>query len=316
MSFLKLLDLKQDLLGQERFIGCWLRRQNDETFIVDPGPEASAADLLGQLKAAGVEDLDYILLTHIHLDHAGGTASICAAYPGARVVCHSGAVPHLVDPTRLWEGSVNVLGEMAARYEKPGAVPEDSFATTSEVAAVGIRVLQTPGHAAHHCCYLHGDTLFAGEAAGTFLSLGDGRFYLRPATPPAFFFDQAKLSLTTLLNLEPEPFRLAFGHHGASEGNVHELLKVARDQLERWMKVAREEGGRGAPTFDELLQQTRRRLQIEDPYFAPLADLEADAREREKTFTAQSLRGMFGYIDAEIYGARSHQARVSGDGGD
>ena len=121
---LTLIDLDQPLIGQRRFISCWLSRQPELSFIVDPGPPATAAALVDHLRALGVEQLDLILLTHVHLDHAGATAAVLKAFPTARVVVHVRGRPHLLAPQRLWEGSQRVLGRTATVYGEPAAVPE------------------------------------------------------------------------------------------------------------------------------------------------------------------------------------------------
>ncbi len=110
---LHLIDLDQELHGQREFISCWVSQQAELTFIVDPGPPTTAGRLVAQLHALQVDHLDYVLLTHVHLDHAGGTAQVLTAYPDAKVVCHEKGVPHLLDPAGLWRGSRKVLGRMA-----------------------------------------------------------------------------------------------------------------------------------------------------------------------------------------------------------
>ena len=268
---LTLIDLDQPLIGQRCFISCWLSRQPELCFIVDPGPPATAAALIDHLRALGVEQLDLILLTHVHLDHAGATAAVLEAFPTARVVAHVRGRPHLLAPRRLWEGSQRVLGATATVYGEPVAVPEAALASFDDHARHGIRSIQTPGHASHHLAFLHEGTLYAGEAAGTFAALPprktDGAepadtvpdqprvgisstrlaartvvsedVYLRPATPPRFILEVALASLGRLIALDPAPRRIAFAHHGAFVGDAVQLLKDARDQLLVWLETAR-----------------------------------------------------------------------------
>ena len=185
---LHLIDLDQDLPGQRRFISCWTFQGDELAFIVDPGPPSTAEHLLAELEVLGVERLDFILLTHVHLDHGGCTARVLQRYPEARVVCSDHGRPHLADPARLWEGSQRVLREKALAYGEPVPVPEPALATLEEAAAKGIETIPTPGHAAHHVAFRQCDHLFLGEAAGTYSTLGRGPdttgYYLRPATPP------------------------------------------------------------------------------------------------------------------------------------
>jgi len=272
---LTLIDLDQPLIGQRRFISCWLSRQPELSFIVDPGPPATAAALIDHLRALGVEQLDLILLTHVHLDHAGATAAVLEAFPAARVVVHVRGRPHLLAPQRLWEGSQRVLGRTATVYGEPAAVPDAALASFDDHARHGIRSIQTPGHASHHLAFLHQGTLYAGEAAGTFAALppleadrdtgaaeradavpdqpragisstrlaartvAPEDIYLRPATPSRFILEVALASLGRLIALDPAPRRVAFAHHGAFVGDVIQLLRDAGDQLLVWLETAR-----------------------------------------------------------------------------
>jgi glyoxylase-like metal-dependent hydrolase (beta-lactamase superfamily II) len=324
---LDLIDLDQDLPGQQRFISCWLSRQDGLAFIVDPGPQSSVGRLIARLRTLGVDRLDFILLTHVHLDHAGGTAEVVRAFPGVRVICHAKGRPHLVEPTKLWRGSREVLGRFAEAYGPPGPVPEAAIGTAAEAERRQIRILETPGHAAHHLSFFHEGTLYVGEAAGTYMAIPGGEIFQRPATPPQFFLAPALASLDRLLALTPEPARMAFSHYGLAEGRVHRLLRAAREQLQRWVEVARQEmdaetamaPGRTMDTtsgpdpaspgpvesrFGEeaaaaLLVRTRARLFATDPLLAVLKRLGPEIREREYGFTVQTLQGIFGHLQRE-----------------
>ncbi|MDY0108444.1 MAG: MBL fold metallo-hydrolase [Candidatus Krumholzibacteria bacterium] len=294
---LELIDLDQPALtGYRRFISCWLSRGDGPVFIVDPGPAASAPHLRDRLRQLGVTRLDLILLTHIHLDHGGGAADLLDAYPGARVYCHPAGRQHLTAPGRLWEGSRQVLGEVAAVYGEPRPVPEATLAGEAELAEAGIAVIATPGHAPHHVSFQHAGTLFVGEAAGTFLDLGDGRWYLRPATPPRFRLEVAVASLDRLLALDPPPARLAFAHHGLLAGRAPELLARARQQLVQWVDTVR--AALAAADVAAAAELAVARLAASDPDFARLSELPSDIRVREEDFTRQTLRGMVEYVQS------------------
>ncbi len=296
----RLVDLPQPLPGQEAFVSCWVQAGPGPRFVVDPGPLGTIPLLERALDRLGVDGLDLILLTHVHLDHAGGAGALLRSHPGARVVCSEAGAPHLVDPRRLWAGSRRVLGPAADVYGPPAPVPAPALATAAEVAAAGIGIIPTPGHAAHHVCFLHGGTLYAGEAAGTRLALPDGRSYLRPATPPRFRLEAALASLDRLLALSPEPRRIAFGHHGLREGRTAGLLRQARAQLLLWVETARAElaaGGGATPAAAEALRdRIRARLLQVDPHFRPLLRFPPDVRRRERTFTHQTLTGILDHL--------------------
>lgn len=298
---LDLIDLDQPgLEGHRRFVSCWLSREGGPSFVVDPGPASTAAHLVARLRELGVERLDLVLLTHIHLDHGGGLADILDAFPEARVACHPRARKHLTDPSRLWEGSRAVLGELADRYGAPRPVADGCLIDAAALDALGVTMIETPGHAPHHVSFLHAGTLYVGEAAGTFLALPDGAWYLRPATPPRFVLDVALASLDRLLALAPPPARLAFAHHGLLEGASRELLRQARAQHVRWVETVRgvrREQPHASP--DEIAAAVLPRLRADDPDLARGGQLPSDIAAREQDFTLQTLRGMVQFVDAE-----------------
>jgi len=305
---LHLIDLDQLLPGQRRFISCWVSVGPDVIFLVDPGPPSSADHLIKKLEDLNLPRLDFILLTHVHLDHGGATAAVLEHWPQAKVICHPKGRAHIIDPTRLWEGSLQVLGEKAQVYGQPGAVKADSVLSYSALDQLGIEVVSSPGHAPHHVCFRHGDTLFLGEAAGTFSSLGNGPdtcdYYLRPATPPKFFPKVALASLERLADLNPLPSRLIFAHHGSFTGDVPLLLGTASQQLKLWISVAEEVLSKSgldlrqasASQLNRLREKTAEKLLVRDPLYERRVQLPADIQQREKDFTHQTLRGIFGYL--------------------
>jgi glyoxylase-like metal-dependent hydrolase (beta-lactamase superfamily II) len=306
-----LIDLDQKLPGQRRFISCWLARAENLAFVVDPGPPATGDYLIARLEKLGLQRLDFILLTHIHLDHGGATAQLVARWPEARVLCHPRGRAHLIDPGRLWQGSRQVLGRKADVYGEPRPVPPAAIAGSPVDPERGIVAIETPGHAPHHLAFLWDGNLFAGEAAGTFSSLGLGPhsedYYLRPATPPRFFLPVAAGSLERLLDLDPVPRRICFAHHGQFTGDVRGLLNAARDQLYQWVAAtAAHLAGRNqgqvpgpGPDLEALLPELSDVLRAADPRFARGVRLPADIQERERDFTRQTLRGILGYLAAE-----------------
>ncbi len=169
----------------------------------------------------------------------------------------------------------------------------DALADEAELMACGVLTVPTPGHAAHHLCFVHGDTLFAGEAAGTFMALPEGAWYLRPATPPRFVPAIALASLARLLALDPLPSRIAFAHHGRLEGRTQDLLRLAHEQLTQWVAAARAVVRQmpGAD-FAALTQACLERLAVGDPHFALRVELPPDIQVRELQFTRQTLRGI------------------------
>jgi glyoxylase-like metal-dependent hydrolase (beta-lactamase superfamily II) len=291
---LTLIDLDQPITGYRNFLSCWVWQSEELNYIVDPGPNSTIEHLLAELDRLGLARLDYILLTHIHLDHAGGTARVLEKYPRARVFCHPSGTAHLTAPGRLWQGSQKVLGEVAAVYGEPGPVFQESLCDEAEIGEKGIRVLATPGHAPHHVSFVHGDLLYAGEALGTRLPLPSGKPYLRPATPPRFFLEQAVSSLDLLHSLEPQPTRTAIAHWGLVDG-ARQWCLMAREQILLWVDAVRDLVQEGSVDLEQALFA---RLQDSDPYFGRgnFDELDEDLKQRERHFLGNTLAGIRGYL--------------------
>jgi len=292
-SRLTCIDLDQpDLEGFRTFLSAWLYRGDRETFVVDPGPLSTIPHLLDELRRLGVERLDTIYLTHIHIDHAGGTGALLAAFPEARVVCHPEGVRHLVDPGKLWQGSLKVLGRTAEAYGEIVPVPAANLVAAGEgavMSAGGVRSFLTPGHAVHHCCYLCDGLLFAGEVSGVHYPLRDG-IYMRPATPPRFILETALDSLERMIVLHPEAAVIA--HYGLVEPALT-YLQIGRRQFRQW--VAGVALTVGLP--EEQRQEVFYRWLLEhDPNFCRIVQLPADIQARERGFFANTFAGMCEYV--------------------
>jgi glyoxylase-like metal-dependent hydrolase (beta-lactamase superfamily II) len=294
---LVLIDLDQPREGYRKFLSSWVGGGKNLTFVVDPGPRSTAAYLVAELARRGVTRVDYVLLTHIHLDHGGCAAELLAAFPEARLYCHPAGVKHVVDPAQLWKGSLTVLGEVAEMYGAPSPVAAARIATEEELADVGFEVLMTPGHAVHHVSYVRGETLFVGEAFGTRSPLKSGALYMRPATPARFFLDQALASLDSLLALPSEPALTAFAHYGSAPG-AFAYAAAARKQLLLWVETAREAKA-VAKSRGELDDRVFARLQEIDPVYGQgrFDELDPDIQKRERHFLANSLDGILGWLD-------------------
>jgi len=288
MTTLDLIDLDIDELDYYRFISAWLYRDGKETFLIDPGPTCTVPALFDALLERGVERLDWILLTHIHMDHAGGIGHVVKRFPEARIVCHEKAVPHLVDPSRLWKGSLKVLGRVAEIYGPIKPVPEGNIICTDTIpAAGGIRVIPTPGHAAHHQCFVMGDRLFCGELFGIFHELPQD-FYIRPATPPVFVLEDC---LESFDRIQPHAGRIVcFGHYGTYPDGAT-ILSAARRQLKLWVDVVRShpDDPNNEAIIAELLEK--------DPVYARLDRLPPQVQQRERYFTENTITGIRQYAE-------------------
>jgi glyoxylase-like metal-dependent hydrolase (beta-lactamase superfamily II) len=256
---------------------------------VDAGPSGSSAGLLDAIHRLGLVHLDFILLTHIHIDHAGGLAPLLDSFPGARVVCHEKAVPHLADPSKLWKASRKVLGEVADLYGSPDPVSLDRLIPHTEARIRGLRILETPGHAAHHLCFTLNGNLFAGEAGGNYLNI-EGEEYLRPATPPVFFLDECLESVDRLLALDDQP--IYYAHFGRGDSS-YRLLRRFRAQLLRWLEIIRQAVEKDPEKGEEQIIEI---LMEKDPDMAIFSAMTPEVQEREKFFMTNSVRGYLGFL--------------------
>lgn len=213
--------------------------------LVETGAARSAALVVNELAALGIgpDDLATIVVTHIHLDHAGGVGDLAAAFPTAEIVVHERGARHLVDPARLLASARRVYGEVLdSVFGELLATPVERIRTLGEVGLVDLgdgRALTStysPGHASHHVGLLDSATgdLYVGDAAGLYVPESD---LVRPATPPPDFdLDLALASLDSFGQLEPE--RLLFSHYGPAT-QVDDVLARSAEELELWVELAR-----------------------------------------------------------------------------
>ncbi|MBW2204373.1 MAG: MBL fold metallo-hydrolase [Deltaproteobacteria bacterium] len=247
--------------GFNHFFGSWVC-QDDFNFLIDVGPANTANRLIDSLVSLGLDRVDYILITHIHIDHGGALADLLDYYPMAKAICHEKGIKHLVEPSNLWAGSLSVLGDLA------------------------IMVIETPGHALHHLSYTYKGRLFAGEAAGNYIAV-NGLDYLRPATPPRFFPDIFRRSIDRLLALEDQPIRYA---HFGEAASSHRMLNISRDQLIRWEAIIGELVRQSGNTQD-IIKSCIDLLLEKDPNLAVFNIMDPDTQAREKVFMANGVRG-------------------------
>jgi glyoxylase-like metal-dependent hydrolase (beta-lactamase superfamily II) len=218
-------------LGRDRVIAA----HESRGVIIDPGP----ASCLDRLLAGWGEEPRALLLTHIHLDHAGASGVLARRYPELRVYVHESGAPHLVDPTRFVASATRLYGAeaMGRLWGEVAPVPERNIYPLSGGEEVeGFRVAFTPGHARHHVCYLDpasGDA-YVGDVAGVRIS--PAPLTLMPTPPPDIDVEAWLRSLDAVAAWNPERLRLT--HFGASE-QPHAQIDAARETLGRYAALAR-----------------------------------------------------------------------------
>src|ERR1700724_1292361 len=240
-----------------------------------PHPSAPVLrDALARL-GIGADDLATVVVTHIHLDHAGGAGDIAAMFPAAQIVVHQRGARHLADPSRLMAGARMVYGRALERlFGVLAPVPADRIVALDDTGTVdlgGGRRLDShysPGHAKHHVGLVDSDTgdLYVGDAAGVYLpETGD----VRPATPPPDFDHQTALaSLRKFAALQPA--RLLFSHYGPVTG-VSETLDRSAEEIIVWVEETRQARAEGLD-LDHAVAMVRERTQDRYLAFSPEAD--------------------------------------------
>jgi glyoxylase-like metal-dependent hydrolase (beta-lactamase superfamily II) len=223
--------------GCERVIGSYLLETDDGPALHDCGPSTCVERLKHGLQERGLElaDVRHLLLSHIHLDHAGAAGVLVREHPALQVHVSEVGAPHLVDPSRLEVSARRLYGDtFDALWGELAAVPE------ANVNVVGSRVLgfdcfPSPGHASHHVVYLAGDgTAYCGDAAG--VRIEPHRFVMPPTPPPEVDVGAWHRTIDELERRRP--VALALTHFGVAD-DVERHLGELRTRLDGWSETVR-----------------------------------------------------------------------------
>jgi glyoxylase-like metal-dependent hydrolase (beta-lactamase superfamily II) len=289
---LYLLDLPQKMEGYHHFISSWFFVDSKGTrILVDPGPASTIPLLLEKLSRI-TDNVDLVLLTHIHLDHSGGIGHLCQRLKNVKVVAHTNAKKHLKSPGKLWSSSLNTLGHVAKLFGAPIPVNEDLLADYSEIP--GITAFETPGHAPHHLSFMASmgghKLVFIGEAAGLVLQskIFPQSLYLRVTSPPKFDLTAYRKSILSIKRVVQGGEWLCYAHWGASNDTISRL-NLALEQLERWERIIF--SSKECPE-EEIIE----RLINEDHLLRGYIELPEDMKIRERTFIKNSLRGFLKFF--------------------
>jgi glyoxylase-like metal-dependent hydrolase (beta-lactamase superfamily II) len=233
-----------------RFDAAYLIVDNGRAAFIDAGTNFSVPRLLEALAAVGlgVEAVDYVIPTHVHLDHAGGVGFLMQHLPNATLICHPRGLRHMLDPSQLWAGATAVYGdeEMRNSYGEliPVAPERGKSSSDDMLLKLGereLRFIDTPGHAKHHHCIWDAVSQgwFTGDAFGLSYREFDkeGRPWALPtSTPVQFEPDAMKASMARLLAANPQQVFLT--HYGRVR-DVPRLAKLLNDLIDRMVLVAR-----------------------------------------------------------------------------
>jgi glyoxylase-like metal-dependent hydrolase (beta-lactamase superfamily II) len=240
-----------------RFDAAYLIVEGGRAAFIDTGTNHGVPRLLDAVRAAGLTpgDVDWLIVTHVHLDHAGGAGLLLQSLPNARLVVHPRGARHMIDPSALFESARGVYGdaEMARSYGRLVPVPAERVLTTADgmdIALAGRRLhfIDTPGHARHHHCIWDERSrgVFTGDTFG--LSYRefdvDDRAWLLPTTTPVAFDPEAlAASVRRIAGFEPESLYLT---HFGRVGDVARLADLMLEQVSEMAALAREVAGDAA----------------------------------------------------------------------
>lgn len=244
-SMLATTILDTNWMGRPRSIGAVLLESDGHRAIIDPGP-ASTLPVLRQLldsRGIGISDLNAILLTHIHLDHAGATGALIRENPNLEVYVHKAGLLHMSDPTKLLASAERLWpGELQHLFGETLPVPFGNLrmlkgGETLSLGSRNLEVVHTPGHASHHVSYFDSSdgTAFVGDTAGFHI---EGEPYVVPlAPPPDIDIEMWNASLDAIAARAPA--RLFLTHFGYSDNPAAHIAEY-RKNLQRWTALAAE----------------------------------------------------------------------------
>jgi glyoxylase-like metal-dependent hydrolase (beta-lactamase superfamily II) len=237
--------LDDNWMGRPRSIATALLESDGHRSLVDPGPGSTLETLRRELNTRGilVNDLDAILLTHIHLDHAGATGALIRENPRLAVYVHKLGAPHMIDPSKLLASAARLWpNDLQRLFGEALPVPAENLrilegGETLTLGARKIAVVYTPGHASHHVSYFENleGVAFVGDTAGVQI---EGNAYVMPATPPPDI-DLGVWDASFAAILERKPARLFLTHFGCSEKPAEHIAQF-RDRLHRWAAATEE----------------------------------------------------------------------------
>ena len=259
-----------------RAVASYLIVSEGRAAFVDAGAHSSVPNLLEALDTLDIDEaqVEYLLLTHIHLDHAGGAGRLAAALPRARVLVHPRGAPHMVDPSKLLAATKAVYGErhFAEQYGEIVPIPADRVGSVSdgERIVLGERTLEfiyTPGHALHHVCIADREAgeVFTGDTFGISYREGDtasGEFIFPTTSPAQFDPEQLHASISRVAALRP---RSAYLTHYSRVGDIERLAGDLHADVDAFVRIARAAAaapGRVQKMESELYAHLCRRLDV------------------------------------------------------
>jgi glyoxylase-like metal-dependent hydrolase (beta-lactamase superfamily II) len=228
--------------GQERLIVVWVIPTSDGLALVECGATSTLPNLLAGIEALGLQpdDLRHVLVTHIHLDHAGAAGSLLERFPNARLYVHEVGAPHMIDPSRLLQSATRVYGDlMDPLWGDFLPCPAERVVVLRdgdrlELGDLTLDVLYTPGHASHHVSFYRPSdgAVVAGDVAG--VRVPPSKLVWPPTPPPDIDVELWHASLDRLRAVDPS--RLLVTHAGAFD-DVDEHLALLDERLDDFVRL-------------------------------------------------------------------------------
>jgi len=264
-----------EALGHASFVAAYLVT-GKETALIDMGYQSSAETISKDLAEHGIsrDGLDYLLPTHVHLDHSGSCGTLAKKFPKASIIVHPKGEPHLVDPSVLWNGARGLFGDqLTALYGKPELVEKKRLrrAGDDDVIDLGggqtLRTVWTPGHASHHLSYEweHNNVFFTGDSVGVYLP--DFQVLVPTTPPPSFDLQQTLQSLERIEESEPSLF---YTPHYGVVANAARWVANNVESLQHW-KTKIEDMRRRGLTNEQISEELNHQMerQLDSKVFVP-----------------------------------------------
>ena len=260
MGPLQLIDLHFG--GRERAVGVYLVETDDGPALFDCGPTTTVPRLLAGLAENGLElrDVRHLLLSHIHLDHAGAAGTLVAQHPALNIWVSPVGAPHLVDPSRLERSARRLYGELFDRLWGALLPVPEANVRHADGDVLGWETFPTVGHAIHHVSYLRDGTLLAGDACGVRIPPSS---YVLPVSPPPDIDVEAWHETAAEIRRRA-PERLALVHFGVHDDVGDHLDRLEREldvwservgagmEIDEWVAAGRADAGAEADNYDTV----------------------------------------------------------------
>ncbi|UCG37007.1 MAG: MBL fold metallo-hydrolase [Candidatus Bathyarchaeota archaeon] len=287
-----LIDLKPS--GVNQYIASYVLKSK-KVAIVETGPATTIPNLFKGLQEIGVkvDEVNYVVVSHIHLDHSGGAGHLLNSLPRAKLVVHRRGAPHVADPKKLWSQSKQALGQVARLYGEPSPVSSERIIVSEDDTSfdlgegLELRVVETVGHASHHQSFYEkkSGSIFPGDTAGIYISESSS---VIPTTPPPFHLDKALASIEKLKQLKPK--LVYFSHFGEANNALEKLEKYAT-QLRLWADIIAHKIGEKAS-----VKEMEEEITLRDPNMKRVVNFVAKHPILNRGVILQDIRGFVEYL--------------------